>query len=255
MADALQYLCGLRKQRGLALTHALLLGQCSFSVLIDVVAASADGSEDATADATAEGQEFGITHCEVALVAELTEAAEEGTRQAATATLAALALAAPASAVPLAQWALSSDTCDPLQRLTRWLVLFPAVHTSPALEHAFFTQVVTVMEAPGVGAVAGLRLLSTYWQITGRGWPQLRSAILAKSSEPVTVKEKQFSAAEGRLRTCVASTLCAVAHSAPEKCITVISAVDQCLRDLGGGAALALEALAALCAAVRSPPA
>jgi hypothetical protein len=256
MAGALAALCGLRKQRGVALTRALLLGQTGFSVLHDAIAANAAGLEE-TSMSKDSNLEFLVKHGEVALMATFTEAEDELTRHAAMAALVAVALAAPSSVVPLATWALCRDTCcafHPMHQLTRWLVLFPVMHTSPAVEQAFFGHVAKVMDvqAPAeLGAVLGLRLLSAYWQVTGRGWNQLCSAILTQAQEPAA-KSKHPPVAMEHLRICVATTICAVAHVAPEKCLQVVSALGQCVSDIDRVAALALEALAALCAAVRS---
>ena len=235
-----------------ALTQALQNGQIWPTALdADALAGAQETSSQAEAEEASR-----LPADIVCTITMLCSHGDAGVKRTAHAALAAVACAQPHAVAHLIPWVLQDidtalDVTDAITagRLPALLALLPAVCTAPALERPFQAIAAQLLaeRTPARLQALGVRLLLTYWQTTGRGWPALQRAISACG--PVSGGDARDSVrVDLPVRQAVAAATAAVARTAPQRCVDVIAVVGGMLHDNDDVvAAMALESIFWMC--------
>ena len=257
--DSLASLPATQRRRSAAAHAALLQGRLwpGAVPVADDVHLAAQG---------APGHAFRLRYDVLAILASLSQHTEVALARAAAAALCSCAVACPNGAAGLLPWCLdalhrSIAIKGPKERASAdadalvHAALLPAICAAPALEAAFSGVVAQLLDdsAPADVRALGMRMLLAFWQLLNRGWKALCNAILALGPAAPGTSAAAAQDTPATVRRAAAAATAAVARSAPDKCLAVVSVVGGCLQDEDAVvAALGFEALAALCAAVRS---
>lgn len=187
--------------------------------------------------------------------------------------LVATACAAPAAVVQCfpallsnAQRALSSlgkmeshMTPEGTIRLLLPFALLPQVCQAPEMDGMFYALCAQLLEDSAGAKVCmlGMRMLLTFWLVTGRGYQRVRDVMHAfqtpSPDAPLSVVAAATPPEDTALRRAVAACAAAVAWTAPEKATEAVAIMHGAMNDSDDGTvALALESIAAMCREVST---